>query len=51
MEQQLAVMSQLEAFCLFRLTVQEHSLADRTFEEFRQQLASGTNNQVQSHLN
>lgn len=50
MEQQLAVMSQLEAFCLFRLTVQEHSLADHTFEEFLQQLASGTDSQVQSHL-
>ena len=51
MEQQLAVMSQLEAFCLFHLTVQEHSLAGRTFEEFLQLLASGTNNPVQSHLN
>lgn len=38
-------------FCLFRLTVQEHSLADRTFEEFLQQLASGKDNRVQSHLN
>ena len=44
-------MSQLEAFCLFRLTVQGHSLADHTFEEFLQLPASGKGSRVQSHLN